>query len=48
MRSASSTAYSVSTERTRMLWNGLRHTGPSPASCAACRAAGVSRSKLSA
>ena len=46
IRIASSQAFSTSTLRTTMLWNGLRHGTSSPASRAASRASGVSRSKL--
>ena len=46
-RSASSTAQTISTARTTMLWNGLRQAGPSPASRAAAAAAGGSQGEFS-
>ena len=48
IRSASSTAQSVSTERTTMLLKGFRSTGPSPASRAASWIRLGKRSKLRA
>jgi hypothetical protein len=47
-RSASSTAYTVSTERTTMLRNGLPQVSPRPAARAASRASGDSQRELSA
>ncbi len=46
-RSASSTAYTVSTARTMMLRNGLSQAGPSPAARAASRASGDSQREFS-
>ena len=46
IRSASSAAYTSSTQRTTMLRNGFRTTGSSPTSAAASRASGDSRSAV--
>ncbi len=48
IRSASSTAYTVSTARTMMLRNGLSQVSPSPAAQAASRASGDSQREPSA